>query len=223
MILKEKNIRTIVFYKIFFAACVKNKETGSYEVNMGNISEDFSEALEASIKTEQTSKFKTALDSKVLEKTKSDTYLNRNIELPGFSDTFIVLILNCMFHKHLLDQHEELINKQISVLNFLAKPECEQSKEEYEQYIIRNNTSEMEGIVGEAVEKRITKDKTVFTKDWSDNLHDFIITLANSILVLEFLTDPTTSAETPGILTMLHHIARKITKPDFKDFYHHNK
>ena len=81
----------------------------------------------------------------------------------------------------------------------------------------------MKGVVGEAVEKRAAKDKSVFTKGHCDNLQDVIIALANLILVLEFLTDPSSSAEVPGVLTMLHRIARKITKPDFKDFYHHNK
>ena len=47
--------------------------------------------------------------------------------------------------------------------------------------------------------------------------------LANLIFVLEFLCNPDALAKTPGILSMLHKVARKITEPDFKEFYNHNK
>ncbi len=131
---------------------------------MDSISEDFAEALEAFSKTESIFKFKIALDTRQIEKTKSESYLDCNIKLPNLSDTLVALILNCMFNKHLLDQNTDLLNKRNSVLNFLAKAEYGQSKEEYKKYISRNNNSEMEGVVDEAVEKRSVKDKTVFTK-----------------------------------------------------------
>ena len=220
---KEKNIRMIAFYKIFFSAKVFNEENNIPDLYLGSISEDFTEALEASSKTESIFKFKTALDTRLIEKTKSESYLDRNIELPNLSDTLVALILNCMFHKHLLDQNTDLLNKRVSVLNFLAKPEYGQSKDEYKKYISRNNNSEMEGVVDEAVEKRSVKDKTVFTKGRQDTLQDIITALANLIFVLEFLCNPDDLAETPGILSMLHKVARKITEPDFKEFYNHNK
>ena len=50
-----------------------------------------------------------------------------------------------------------------------------------------------------------------------------MIALANLILVLEFLTDPIDAAKIPSILAILYRIVHKITKPDFKGFYHHNK
>ena len=220
---KEKNIRTIAFYKIFFSAKILNEENNIPDLYLGSISEDFTEALEASSKTESIFKFKTALDTRLIEKTKSESYLDRNIELPNVSDTLVALILNCMFHKHLLDQNTDLLNKRVSVLNFLAKPEYGQSKEEYKKFISRNNHSEMEGVVDEAVEKRSVKDKTVFTKGRQETLQDIITALANFIFVLEFLCNPDDLAETPGILSMLHKMARKITEPDFKEFYNHNK
>ena len=220
---KEKNVRTVAFYKIFFSAKINNEETNAPDLYLGSISEDFAEALEASSKTESIFKFKTALDTRLIEKTKSESYLDRNIELPNLSDTLVALILNCMFHKHLLDQNTDLLNKRVSALNFLAKPEYGQSKEEYKKYISRNNNSEMEGVVDEAVEKRSVKDKTVFTSGRQDTLQDIITAIANLIFVLEFLCNPDDLAETPGILSMLHKVARKITEPDFKEFYNHNK
>ena len=147
-------MRTIAFYKIFFSTRIYSKGTNSYNLTLGDISEDFMEALEATSKSESIAKFKTALGTRILEKTSSELYLDRNVELPNFSNTFVALINNCMFHKHLLDQHEDLIKQRISFLNFLPKPEYRQSKEEYNKYISRNNASEMEGIVDEAVKKR---------------------------------------------------------------------
>ena len=220
---KEKHIRTIAFYKIFFSTKVINDESNTPELYLGSVSEDFTEALQASSKSESIFKFKTALDTKLIEKTRSESYLDRNIEMPNLSDTLVALILNCMFHKNLLDQNSDLLNKRVSVLNFLAKPEYGHSKEEYRKYLARNNDTEMEGIVDEAVEKRSVKDKTVFTKGRQENLQDIITALANLIFVLEFLCDPDDLAETPEILTMLHKMAKKITEPDFKEFYNHNK
>ena len=126
-VVKEKNICTIAFYKIFFSTKFHNEETNKPDLHLGHISEDFTEALEASSKSESIMKFKTALDTRLIEKTKSDSYLDRNIELPNLNDTMIALIINCMFHKHLLDQNTDLLNKRVSVLNFLAKPEHGQS------------------------------------------------------------------------------------------------
>ena len=222
-VVKEKNVRTIAFYKIFFSAKVFNAETNKPDLHLGSISEDFTEALEASSKSESIMKFKTALDTRLIEKAKSDSYLDRNIELPNLNDTLVALIINCMFHKHLLDQNMDLLNKRVSVLNFLAKPEHGQSHEEYKKYIARNNASEMEGVVDEAIEKRLAKDKTVFTKGRQDTLPDITAALANLIFVLEFLCDPIDCAETPGILTMLHKLAKKVTDPEFKEFYNYNK
>ena len=218
-VVKEKNIRTIAFYKIFFSTREYNETTKTYDLILGNVSEDFMEALEASSKTEAIAKFKTALDTRVIEKTTSESYLDRSIELPNFSDTFVALLMNCLFHKHLLDQQETLIKQRVSVLNFLPKPEYGQSKEEYNKYINRNHASEMEGVVDEAVEKRAAKDKTVFTKGRQDTLPDIVTALANLILVLEFLSSNEQSLEVPGIIRMLYRIASKITTPDFRDFY----
>ncbi len=88
----------------------------------------------------------------------------------------------------------------------------------------RNNDTEMEGIVDKAVEKRSVKDKPVFILNGrQENLQDIITALANLIFVLESLCDPDDLAETPQILFILHKIAKKITEPDFKEFYTHNK
>ena len=222
-VVKEKNVRTIAFYKIFFSTREYNENTKSYDLTLGDVSEDFMEALEASSKTEQIAKFKTALDTRVIEKTTSESFLDRSIELPNFSDTFVALLMNCLFHKHLLDQHEDLIKQRVSVLNFLPKPEYGQSKEEYNKYIYRNHASEMEGVVDEAVEKRAAKDKTVFTKGRQETLPDIVTALANLILVLEFLSGNDSSLQVPGILRMLYKIASKITTPDFRDFYNAHK
>ena len=223
MVVKEKNVRIIAFYKIFFSTREYNETTQAYELTLGDISEDFTEALEASSKTESIAKFKTALDTRVIEKTTSESYLDRSIELPDFSDTFVALLMNCLFHKHLLDQHASLIKQRISVLNFLPKPEYGQSKEEYNKYIHRNNASAMEGVVDEAVEKRAAKDKTVFTQGRQETLPDIVTALANLILVLEFLSSSENSIQVPGILKMLYKVASKITTPDFRDFYNTHK
>ena len=119
-VVKEKNFRTIVFYKIFFSTKVFNAETNKPDLYLGHISEDFTETLEASSKSESIIKFKTVLDTRLIEKAKRDSYLDRNIELLNLNDTLVVFIMNSMFHKHLLDQNMDLLNKRVSVLNFLA-------------------------------------------------------------------------------------------------------
>lgn len=86
-----------------------------------------------------------------------------------------------MFHKHLLDQNTDLLNKSVSVLNFPAKPEYGQSKEECKKHISRNNNSEMERVVDAAVEKISVKDKSVFTIGRQDTLQDIITAIANLI------------------------------------------
>ena len=208
VIVKEINIRMVAFNRIFFAnACVLTETFNTSDLIQRIILEDFSEALIASSKTEVTSKFKTALDTRIIEKIKSKSHLDCNVELPELSDTFNSLLMNCMFHKYLLDQHEELINKRVCILNFLAKPEYGYSKEKYNKYISRNNTSEMEGIVAEA--KRTSKDKTASTKGRKENLQDGIIVLANLILAFEFLTNPNDCTKVPEILTMLHQVVQK--------------
>ncbi len=111
---------TIVRYKIFFSAKVMNDESNTPELYLGSVSEDFTKALQATSKTESIFKFKTALDTKLIEKTRSESYLYRNIEMLNLIDTLVALILNCMFHKHLLDQNSDLLNKTVSVFNFLA-------------------------------------------------------------------------------------------------------
>ena len=50
VVVKEKNVRTIAFYKIFFSTREYNKTTKSFELTLGDISEDFTGALEASSK-----------------------------------------------------------------------------------------------------------------------------------------------------------------------------
>ena len=67
-VVKEKNVRTIAWYKIFFSTRNYNKDTSTYNLTLGEISEDFMEALEASSKTELITKFKTALITRVLKK-----------------------------------------------------------------------------------------------------------------------------------------------------------
>ena len=124
-------MRTIAFYKISFSIRIPSKSKNSYDLVLGSIPEDFIEVLEAISKMESITKFKTALDTGILEKTSSELYLNRNVELPNFSNIFVALINNCMFHKHLLDQHEDLIKQRISILNFLPKTKYRQSKGEY--------------------------------------------------------------------------------------------
>ena len=81
----------------------------------------------------------------------------------------------------------------------------------------------MEGVVDAAVEKISVKDKSVFTIGRQDTLQDIITAIANLFFVLESLYNPEDLAEIPGILSMLHKVARKITGPDFKEFYNHNK
>ena len=157
----------------------------------------------------------------MIEKAKSDSYLDRNIELSNLNDTLVALIINCMFHKHLLDQNIDLLNKRASVLNFLAKLENGQSHKEYKQYIARNKASEMEKVVDEAIEKRSAKNKMVFSKGRQETLSFITAALANLIFVLEFSCDPSDCVETPRILTMLHKLAKKVTNPEFKEFYNH--
>ena len=91
---KEKNVRTVAVYKIFFSKKIKNEETNAPDLYLGNISEDFAEALEASSKSKSILKFRTTLDTRLIEKTKSESYLDCNIELPNLSDTLVALILN---------------------------------------------------------------------------------------------------------------------------------
>ena len=47
VVVKEKNVRMIAFYKIFFSTRIYSEGTNSYNLALGNISEDFMEALEA--------------------------------------------------------------------------------------------------------------------------------------------------------------------------------
>ena len=119
--------------------------------------------------------------------------------------TFVALLMNCLFHKHLLDQHEDQIKQRVSVIIFLPKPEHGQSKEEYNKYVHHNHASKMEDVADEAVEKQAaSKDKTVFTKGRQDTSPDIVTPLENLIFVLEFLSSNDNSIQVPGMLHMLY-------------------
>ena len=81
----------------------------------------------------------------------------------------------------------------------------------------------MEDTLKERAEKCSAYDKGLFTKGRQDSYHDTIVTIANLVVLLEFICDETESSKTPLIITMLQGVDKLLVKPDFRSYVKKNK
>ena len=81
----------------------------------------------------------------------------------------------------------------------------------------------MENAIEERAEKCSAYDKKIFTNGRQNMYQDAITTIANLIILLEFVFDDAQSSENPALIVMLKGVAKILVTPTFRNYAKKNE
>ena len=213
VVAKDKNKFSLQFYRLFLSGVWKNE--GVETLVLGNISDDFMEALNCPSKLESVKIFTSAFTTYLRSRADSENWLDTYLNFPHANRALISVILCCEYHALPLDEESELLSQRVSILNFLQPPK-KGNDEEYQRHVRKSQETHMELAVDESIEKRSAIDKKVFLNGRQDTYHDAVTALSNFVVFLDFITDENNTSEKPVIIDMLRKLGKLLVSQRFR-------